>query len=187
MGKISNYTERSDNMNKTTVCFTGHRPEKLPFKGGEELATTNVLKSVLYKAIYDSIEEGYSTFITGMARGIDVWAADMVIEFKLKNPKIRLVCVKPYATFGNERRGYEKWEFAHILEKADEVISLSDVYTKDCLRIRNQYMVDHSEKVIAVVANYVSGTGQTIRYAQKKGLEMRIIDLKKSPEIFYPE
>ncbi len=39
-------------------------------------------------------------------------------------------------------------------------------------------MVDHSGKLIAVVSDYRSGTGATIRYARKQGIEVREIDAK---------
>ncbi len=48
-------------------CFTGHRPEKL--KRSEE-----EIKEGLEEAILKAIHEGYRTFITGMARGVDIWA-----------------------------------------------------------------------------------------------------------------
>ena len=42
---------------------------------------------------------------------------------------------------------------------------------------RNRYMVDHSSILLAVYnETYRSGTGMTVRYAQKLGREVIIID-----------
>ena len=49
-------------------CFTGHRPEKL------KIAEDEVIKS-LKKEIRTAIADGFQTFISGMARGVDLWAA----------------------------------------------------------------------------------------------------------------
>ncbi len=163
-------------MEGKTVCFSGHRPTKLPCHD-ESSPETNRLKSMLYKAIYDCVEEGYTNFVTGLAKGIDNWAADMVIEFKIKHENLRLICVKPYEDYGDNWKGYERWELSHILEKADEVIVVSKDYKKGCMKLRNEKMVDLSDKLIAVVSEYRSGTGQTIRYAEKKGLEVQLIDV----------
>ncbi len=171
-------------MSAKTLCFSGHRPEKLPHKGDESSVAIGNLKSLLYKEIYDSITEGYTDFITGLSRGIDIWAANMVIEFKNKMPNLRLICARPYKGFGDERVGYEKWELCHILEKADEIVDISPFYTDSCMKKRNFYMVDRSSKLIAVVRDYYSGTGQTIRYAVKKGLCVKIIDISKNVELF---
>jgi len=54
-------------------CFTGHRPEKL--KRAE-----TVIKKGLEEAILKAIHDGYTTFITGMARGVDIWAGQRSYE-----------------------------------------------------------------------------------------------------------
>ena len=53
-------------------CFTGHRPEKLR-RSGQDIRIE--LESEIRKAIQD----GYITFISGMARGVDIWAAEIVL------------------------------------------------------------------------------------------------------------
>ena len=37
------------------------------------------IKPLLEKAIADAIADGYVTFITGMAMGVDIWAAEIVL------------------------------------------------------------------------------------------------------------
>ena len=59
-------------------CFTGHRPEKLSL-------SENEVKHLLEKAIDNAIADGYVTFITGMAKGTDIWAAEIVLEKKKRN------------------------------------------------------------------------------------------------------
>ncbi len=44
-------------------CFTGHRPEKLGAPEAE-------IKAALTSAIRAAIPDGYSVFISGMARGV---------------------------------------------------------------------------------------------------------------------
>lgn len=43
-------------------------------------------------------------------------------------------------------------------------------------------MVDNSCRLIAVVSDYKSGTGSTIRYAEKQGVPVRIINAKTLEE-----
>ena len=64
-------------MNKS-CCFTGHRPEKLNIS---EFKTKRLLKT----AINNAIEKGYTVFYSGMARGIDMWGAEIVLKYKKKN------------------------------------------------------------------------------------------------------
>ncbi|MBP1561534.1 MAG: DUF1273 family protein [Oscillospiraceae bacterium] len=159
-----------------TVCFSGHRPEKLPDRGDERSQTVRMLKSMLYKEISDSVNEGFNCFVTGLARGVDLWAGEIVLELKAKNSGIRLVAAAPYRGHGSSFKGADKFILGNILRKADEVVYVSESYSKECMRLRNEYMVNCSGKLIAVVSDYRSGTGQTIRYAKQQGLATKIID-----------
>lgn len=69
-------------------CFTGHRPEKLSL-------SENEVKHLLEKAIDNAIADGYVTFITGMAKGTDIWAVEIVLEKKKRNDALRLICAIP--------------------------------------------------------------------------------------------
>lgn len=160
-----------------TVCFTGHRPEKLPGYGETENASLNVIRSMLYYQIYQSAEDGYKYFISGLARGVDLWAAEYVLEVKNRFPDIKLICAKPFAAHGENFKNQDLWSLSNVIEKADELICVSESYSRDCYRLRNQYMVDRSSKLIAVVDDYKSGTGQTINYARKQGLKINIINV----------
>ena len=48
-----------------TVCFSGHRQEKLPDNGDPWSLKMKTILSMLYFAVHQSIEEGYDTFIVG--------------------------------------------------------------------------------------------------------------------------
>ena len=73
------------NFNKeTTLCFTGHRSQKLPWKFNEQDPRCLQMKSTLYKELECAIDDGYTTFITGMALGFDMIAAELLLELKKK-------------------------------------------------------------------------------------------------------
>lgn len=161
-------------MKEKVVCFTGHRPEKLPCHERGSLQTL-MLKSFLYKEIYDCIQNGYTVFVTGLSMGVDMWASTIVMSFMEKHPEIKLITVTPYKNFGDDRKNADFWEYRNTLEKSADVISISDKYYKGCMRKRNIAMVDMADLMIAVVKEDRSGTSQTIRYAAKKGVNTRVI------------
>ena len=49
-------------------------------------------------------------------------------------------------------------------------------YTPDCMDKRNRYMVDHADDILAVWNGCPSGTGNTVRYAHKKGKSIIVIN-----------
>ncbi len=161
-----------------TACFTGHRPEKITKVVGSCGPALDMIKSMLYYQIYQAVQDGYDCFISGLARGVDIWAAQYVVELKNRFPQIKLICAKPYAKQNSGFKGEELWQLKNILHYTDEIINVSEEYSKDCFRRRNYYMVDNSSRLIAVVDDYKSGTGQTINYANRKRIDVRIINVK---------
>lgn len=65
-------------------CFTGHRPEHL---GMPEIEVISWLK----KEIRQAVADGFQTFISGMARGVDLWAAEIVLALRDEGTAIRLI------------------------------------------------------------------------------------------------
>ena len=58
-------------MNYKTICFSGHRPKGLPWKGDESDERCLKLVGILNDILEEKIKEGYEYFISGMAIGID--------------------------------------------------------------------------------------------------------------------
>lgn len=163
---------------QTTACFTGHRPEKISASGNPSNSYLSQIKSMLYLEILEAVRDrGYNTFISGMARGVDMWACNIVLSLKKQYPDIKLICAMPYRNFGNSWSGVDRFELNRYLSHADEIIYVSESYSKDCFKLRNYYMVDHSSLLIGICRDDKSGTGQTIRYAKSQGLDTHIINL----------
>lgn len=152
-------------MENKICCFTGHRPEKLN-------ETEQQVKELLEKAIKDSVKEGFLTFITGMARGVDIWAAEIVLKLKEQNQNIRLICAMPYKGFEKKWKLYDIDIYNKIIEGSDEKVFVCQHYSSGCYQMRNCYMVDRSNKVIAVFNGKKGGTKNTIYYANRQGVDV---------------
>lgn len=151
-----------------TMCFTGHRPDKLPWGRDETSAEYRAFRLRLMAAIYHAAENGCTRFITGMADGIDLTAAELVLEIRKVMPEIQLECALPYRRNGSAR-------FRRILNQADVVTAVSESYHPACMRMRNRYMVDRSDMVLAVYSGSSGGTRQTIEYARACGKKVQIL------------
>ena len=149
-------------------CFTGHRPQYLK-RPQEEI------QADLEKAIYRAIQEGYTTFITGMARGVDIMAGEIVYRLKDRFPQLKLIAAVPFAGFEDLWGPYWKVRYKMLLERADYVKYISSGYSMDVFEVRNHWMVDKSAKVIAVFNGRRSGTMFTIKYAQKKNVPVEYL------------
>ena len=132
-------------------CFTGHRPEKLTRPEAE-------IEKDLEVAILQAIDDGFVTFITGMARGVDIWAGEIVLQLRKYNPNLHLIAASPYDGF--ESRWSADWQrrYKDILDQADLIRFVCKGYSKACFQIRNEWMVDRSARVIAVYNGESGGT-----------------------------
>ena len=144
-----------------TCCFTGHRPEKLN-------VPAEIVIRKLIDAIEDAFSDGFIFYITGMAKGVDIWAAEAVLELKKEYPHIKLICAVPFEGF--EKSWEIEWQdrYHQILQEADEVHYISDRYSRGVYQKRNEWMIDHASMVIAGYTGAAGGTRNTIEYAKKK-------------------
>lgn len=153
---------------KYRCCFTGHRPEKL-------LRAESDIKTDLEIEIHKAIADGFDVFVSGMSRGVDIWAAEIVLKIRDKGMPIRLLCASPYPGF--ERGWSSIWQNQYIetMRAADYAGFTSPAYSKRSYQIRNEWMVNHSSRVIAVFNGQPSGTKNTIDYANRKGIPVVMI------------
>ena len=168
-------------MGKQKVCcFTGHRLQSLPFGFDENGEGCVKLKTVLKAEIIKLFEEcSVTDFISGMAIGVDMYAAEFVLELKNQYPQITLECAIPCENQSAKWNEPTRDRYFDIISRCDKETLLQTHYTPDCMQKRNQYMVDKTDYVIAVWNGTGSGTGNTVRYAQKKGKEIIIINPNK--------
>ncbi len=160
-----------------SCCFTGHRPSGLPFKYNENDPRCIELKRQLRFHITRLItENNVNKFITGMAMGIDIFAAEEVLGLKEMFPVIEIICAIPCPNQTDGWNSSWKQRYQDIINNCDKSVTLSEEYSRACMHIRNRYMVDNSRYLIAVFGGGGGGTASTIRYANKKEREITVID-----------
>ena len=150
-----------------TCCFTGHRIIKI----------TPELVQRLREAIIDIIGQGVTEFYNGGAIGFDMLAAETIIELKAEYPDIKLHMLLPCPS-DEQIKGWNKTQIARyetILNAADSVTVLSENYKRDCMKRRNERLVELADVCICYCTNPRSGTGQTVRMAMDKGIEVKNI------------
>ena len=162
-----------------TCCFTGHRPDKLPWGEDESDLRCLRLKRAIAQAVEDAYVSGYRRFITGMARGGDLYFAEAVLVLREAESDITLECARPCETQADSWPAGEQARYRSILERCNYETLVQHSYDRFCMIRRNRYMVDRSSLLIAVYNGVPKGgTFQTLAYAMKKGLRVHTIDLE---------
>lgn len=175
-------------MNDFTCAFTGHRPKKFPW-GYDENATDCIkLKQALTEQIIMLVNSGTVEFLSGMAEGVDTWAALAVLALREKNPALKLHCVLPCDSQADKWSATAQERYAAILSAADKVTYVCREYTLNCMLVRNRYLVDHAAVLLAVYnGERRGGTAATVRYAQKAGRNIIVVDPTSLQVNYSPE
>lgn len=133
-----------------SCAITGHRPSRFSFGYDEEHFKCIELKKIFYNKFLDLINKGVEVFFSGMALGVDIWAAEVVIDLRKRFPNIKLICVLPCETQADRWAPNQRERYFNIIEKSQSSIYISNKYTRDCMYKRNKYMVDNSDVIVAV-------------------------------------
>ena len=122
-----------------------------------------------------------------MALGVDLWSAQIVLGLQEKYPTIRLHCILPCEGQEIKWADSAQEQYRSILRRSSDVVYVSRKYTQNCMLERNHYLVDHASILVAVYnGTQRSGTGATVRYAQKQGREIFIIDPVSRTTTYFP-
>ena len=158
--------------NERVCSFTGYRPEKFAFFKESDPRCTE-LKFKICAKINMLIVQGYTSFITGMARGVDIWAAEMVLHLSRNTDKdVKLYAAVPYPKQQETWYEWEKDRYNEVLRLCKGVFVLEDHYTPKCMTNRNDFLVKHADSIISVYDGKPGGTSYTLMAASKKNINI---------------
>lgn len=162
-------------MRENTCCFTGHRLHKLPWGANEQHDQCLWLRQQLSRAIAQAAQQGITHFISGMAQGVDLWAAEAVLALK-PHHAITLEAALPFAQQSHGWHAALRQRHEAVLLQCDRVTIVSPAYHPGCFDARNRYMVAHSGQIIAVYGGGGGGTRQTLALAKREGLNVVLLN-----------
>ena len=160
-----------------TCCFTGHRPQSLPWGTREDDPRCAELKTELAARLEAVYEMGWRHFLCGMALGCDTYFAEAVLALREKHPDVTLEAVIPCGSQPERWQSAQRQRYNSLLDGSDRVTVLQIRYTPDCMQKRNRYMVDHASLLLACYNGNPGGTQNTLLYAELQGLRTVIIEV----------
>lgn len=151
------------------VALTGHRPERLGLSKDEMDDTWKKIRDWIINQLFKAYEASYLSdekldIYCGMASGSDFVFGTVSMLMKVNEViPLRLHCILPCKAYNSSHALYDDMK-----KYADEWIELADEFYKGCDNVRDQYMVDHCDVLIAIWdGNKSGGVWSTIRKAQK--------------------
>ena len=181
------------------VAFTGTRPSELggyDWHNKKNKTIRKYIKKQLRK-MFDSNEYDNYIFKVGMALGIDQFAMEVLIELKSEYEDTINIEIEACVPF---KLQYVKWsdvqqaKYHELLRGADKITyvdTLDDYkdssveegkYAKSKLQLRNHYMIDSADLVLAypVAGKETGGTVSAIKYALSNGKKVFITEISNN-------
>ena len=159
-----------------TCCFTGHRPEKLPWREDESDPRCLALKARLRRELEEAYRQGFRHFICGMARGADLYFCEAALDLRDRREGVTVEAAIPCAEQSARWREEERTRYRSLVDHCDWETMVQQHYDRGCMMRRNRYMVDRAARLIAVYDGRMGGTMYTITYAMKQGVEVVLLD-----------
>ena len=155
------------------VCaFTGHRPQKLPWGSNELDPRCVAVKQMILRRLEEAYALGCRTFLCGMAQGCDTYFAEAVLQLRQQKPDISLVAMIPWPGQADRWPDTDRQRYERLCAACDEREVLEPYYSTGCALRRNSEMVRRADMLISVYDGSSSGTGNTVRQAEKLGLHI---------------
>lgn len=144
-------------------AMTGHR--KLPREFD---------KNAVYDRLEELIKSGCDTFFCGMAEGFDLLALECLTDLKQKYRIYIEACI-PYAGQESKFCAEERKKYRELLSWCDKRTVIFPAYRNGCFLIRNKYMVDCCDVLLAYCTKSSGGSAFTVNYAREKEKEIVFI------------
>ena len=138
---MTNTVKRHSPPGAKRCAFTGYRPQKMPFGFNESDPRCIDFKRRVKDTIQALYDMGYRHFISGGALGMDMFAAEAVLELRARHDR--------------------------LFAQADITTATGHAYTRSAMFRRNHYLVDNADLLLAAYDGQPGGTAMTCELARR--------------------
>ena len=143
----------------SVIAATGHRPDKL---GGYDQKTRRALGALAVEFLH---ERRPAKVISGMAIGWDMAVAAAAVTLG-----IPFVAAVPFADQALRWPIESQDRYHRLLAQAHSVEYISMGYSAKAMQLRNEWMVNSADEMMALHDGSWGGTFNCLEYARKRGV-----------------
>lgn len=155
---------------KKVAFITGYSAEKI-FCNNEDKNLLHVAYTELYRLLLELYKQGYTHYYSGMSEGVDMLAANAVLDFKDEHPDVRLVAVVPFKWQQERYSTTGKNDYKYICSEADEVVTLAEEFAGNNFYLRrNDYLVENCSTMVCYHDGQCDVMAQAYNRAEKAGI-----------------
>ncbi|TSB47006.1 DUF1273 domain-containing protein [Alkalicoccobacillus porphyridii] len=142
-----------------SVLITGYKPHELGVFDKEHPGIKYIKKAIEYRLI-PLIEEGTEWFVISGQLGVELWAAEVVLELKSTYSHIKLAVLPPFLNQEDQWKEASQQQYRLALEQADLVKPITNrVYESPAqLRQKNDFLITKSDALLVLYDEDHPGT-----------------------------
>lgn len=164
-------------MKKPKTCgFISYRVSSSTNSSYENQIFSGPLKTLLSNEVESAIKEGYSHFICSFSLGFDTCFVEAVIVLRERYPKIALEAALAYENQADHWSEKDRDKHFRLLAKCDRETFISRNYARNCYLNRNRYIVEQSQRLIAVCDGRFGGAMHAVNWAKARNAEVIVIN-----------
>lgn len=167
-------------MDILACAVIGHKPTRFKFKYKENYSLCKKIKNAMTEQFKILYATGVRRFYISGSLGIGMWAGELLLRLK-EQPgyeDIELWIVLPYAGFDCDWDERSRKRMNFLKKHSTKYITMEGADSREGFLRRNCFMADQAQHMVAVYDGdhtVRSVTGQTVRYAIRKGLKITYI------------
>jgi uncharacterized phage-like protein YoqJ len=171
---LANKTHTPTPSSPSKIAFTGHRPDKL---WGYDLNNSCYIKTKDKVKAFIRQQGSSAHVFTGMALGFDTIVALAAIELKAEGYPVFIEACIPCRDHSCKWQASSKKQYDDILSKCDKVTLVTDApYSPSLMQVRNEYMTNNADIILALWNGTSGGTGNCVKYAKSVNKKIFIIN-----------
>lgn len=97
---------------------------------------------------------------------------DKLLDLRWQYPQIRVILALPFRDYQSRWTAAQQARAARIESMVDKVVYCCDVPSREAFLARERHLVDGSAYCIGYCTGATGGTEYTLRYAEKRGLQI---------------
>lgn len=146
---------------KKACVITGYKPHELGIFSVNH-PSIEILKYSLRNKIVQSMDEGIEWFVISGQTGIELWAADVILDLKKEGYPAKLAVLIPFLNQEEKYPDPVKTDYHRIMEEADfsDAISKKNYENPAQFRQKNVFLVSNSSGCLIVYDEESPGSPQ---------------------------
>lgn len=132
-----------------------------------------IIKAAIEKQLRVLIEEGLEWVIIGGQPGVELWAAEVVLELKNEFPELKLGVLMPFLEQEKNWKEERKEFYQMIMDQADfvEVVSKKPYIAPWQFKARDEFSLDHTDALLLVYDEEKEGSPLFLKKAADRRID----------------